>query len=84
MYFVYILRGPKDHLYTGVTSGIEDRLLKHKSGSGAESTKRNKTFSIVRIEEYKTLKEARKREKQIKGWNRKKKENLIKFGRPYE
>jgi len=29
-----------------------------------------------------TLKEARRRENQIKGWRREKKENLIKFGKP--
>jgi len=82
MYTVYILRGPKNHLYIGCTSDINKRLTRHKSGDGAEFTFRNKTFKLVYKEEYPTLKEARKRETQIKKWRREKKENLIKFGKP--
>jgi len=37
---------------------------------------------ILRTEEYKTKTEALKREKQIKGWRREKKINLIKYGHP--
>ena len=51
-------------------------------GFGAEFTKRNKVFDVVYSESYNSLKEARKRELQIKGWRREKKENLIKFGKP--
>lgn len=82
MFTVYILRGPKNHIYVGCTSDFDKRLIRHTSGIGAEFTKRNKTFELVYKEEFKTLKEARKRESQIKGWRREKKENLIKFGKP--
>jgi len=82
MFTVYILRGPKNHLYTGCTSEFNKRIKRHESGNGAEFTKRNKTFELVYKEEYLTLKEARQRETQIKKWRREKKENLIKFGRP--
>lgn len=82
MFTVYILRGPKNHLYVGCTSDLEKRLLRHKSGDGAEFTFRNKAFEIVHKEEYSTLSEARKREAQIKKWRREKKENLIRFGKP--
>jgi predicted GIY-YIG superfamily endonuclease len=37
---------------------------------------------LLRIEEFKDKQEALKREKQIKGWRREKKLNLIKFGKP--
>jgi putative endonuclease len=66
----------------GVSQNINERINRHKSGQGAEFTKRNKTFQLVHSEQFKTLLEARKRETQIKGWRREKKENLIKFGRP--
>ena len=82
MFTVYILRGPKNHLYVGCTSDIEQRIKKHKNGDGAEFTKRNKTFDLVYSEKFPTLLNARRREKQIKGWRREKKENLIKYGKP--
>lgn len=82
MYFIYILRGPRNHLYVGVSQDIEKRILRHKSGDGAEFTKRNKTFELVYSERFETHLEARRREKQIKGWTREKKENLIHHGTP--
>lgn len=82
MFFLYILKNSKNHLYVGVTSNLKSRIERHKSGDGAEFTKRNKTFQLVYSETFPTLLKARRREKQIKGWWRKKKENLINFGRP--
>ena len=82
MYCLYILRGSKNHLYIGITQDIFRRIERHKSGDGAEFTKRNKVYKLVYQEEFQTYIEARKRESQIKGWRREKKENLIKFGKP--
>ena len=56
--------------------------MRHRKGEGAEFTNRNKVFDLVYSEEFTTLLDARRREKQIKGWRREKKENLIKFGKP--
>lgn len=81
-YYLYILKGPKNHLYVGVTSNLENRIIRHMSGDGAEFTKRNKAFQLVYSEVHLTLVKARRRETQIKGWRREKKENLIKFGKP--
>lgn len=61
---------------------MDRRILRHRSGDGAEFTRRNKVESLVYIEEFETYFEVRRREKQIKGWTRIKKENLIKFGKP--
>jgi putative endonuclease len=82
MYKVYILRNINNKLYIGCTNNVSNRLERHKSGEGAEFTKRNKNFRVVYTESYSALVEARRREKQIKGWRREKKENLIKFGKP--
>lgn len=82
MYTLYFLRGSKNHLYVGITSNLKERIDRHKSGDGAEFTVRNKTYQVVYTEKFQTLLEARRREAQIKGWKREKKENLIKFGRP--
>ncbi|MGD0977071.1 MAG: GIY-YIG nuclease family protein [Minisyncoccia bacterium] len=83
-YFVYILRGPRDHIYIGTTSNIEARIQRHQKGEGAEFTKRNKTFQLVYKEEHPDLLNARKRETQIKKWRREKKEYLIKYGKPFK
>lgn len=82
MYYLYILKNPNNHLYVGITSNVKTRIDRHKSGDGAEFTKRNKNFKLVYKEILSTLLEARRRERQIKGWRREKKENLIKFGKP--
>jgi putative endonuclease len=81
-YFLYILRGPKNHLYVGTTSNIENRIKRHYKGDGAEFTFRNKTDKLVYTENFETLLEARRREAQIKKWRREKKENLIRFRKP--
>lgn len=78
IYFLYILRCSKNNLYVGVTENLQQRIEKHIKGDGAEFTKRNKVIKLVYVERYPTLLEARRREKQIKGWRREKKENLIK------
>ncbi len=82
MYFVYILRSLNNHLYIGVSNNVDRRIQRHISGDGAEFTKRNKAFKLVYTETFITLKDARRRENQLKGWRREKKENLIRFGKP--
>ena len=82
MFTVYILRGPKNHLYVGSTKDFVKRHVRHTRGDGAEFVSRNKTLELVHFEKFNTLIEARRREKQINGWRREKKENLIKFGKP--
>ena len=82
MYYVYLLRGIKNHLYVGISHDISQRIIRHKNGNGAGFTKRNRVYKLVYQEEFLTYSEARRRESQIKGWRREKKENLIKFGRP--
>ncbi|PJE50799.1 MAG: hypothetical protein COV29_03495 [Candidatus Yanofskybacteria bacterium CG10_big_fil_rev_8_21_14_0_10_36_16] len=79
-----MLKGPRGHIYIGVTSNIKSRIKRHLDGHGAEFTKRNKTNQLVYKEEYPTLISARKREAQIKKWRREKKENLIKYGKPFK
>lgn len=82
MYFVYILQNHKGKLYVGSTKNLNNRIHRHNSGEGAQYTKQNKNFSLVYKEEFGTLLEARRREKQIKGWSRKKKKSLIELDHP--
>lgn len=78
MYSVYILKNSKNHLYVGCTEDTDIRLKRHNSGDGAEFTKRNKDFKLVYEEKCPTLLKARRRESQLKGSSRAKKEALIK------
>jgi len=82
MFFVYILRSLNNHLYIGVSHKVNKRIQRHMSGDGAEFTRRNKAFELVYTEPFITLKDALRRENQLKGWRREKKENLIRFGKP--
>lgn len=63
--------------YTGMTWQPNSRWIQHLSGLGSRYTAQHKPKQVVYLEEYDNLEEARRREKQIKNWNRKKKENLI-------
>jgi len=76
-YFVYIILCADDYLYVGITWNINKRLKEHSSGK-VPNTKNRTPLRLVYREIFKTRKEAAKREKEIKGWRREKKEKLIK------
>jgi len=70
-------------LYVGCTNNLAKRIKQHnESKSGAHYTKIRRPAFLKYSEEFETLKEARHRESEIKGWRREKKLNLIKFGKP--
>lgn len=78
MFYVYILRTSNNNLYIGQTSNLEQRLVEHKQTKGAKFLKDNgKSFEVVYTETYPTQLEVMRREKQLKGWTRAKKEALI-------
>lgn len=76
--FMYILECSDSAYYTGSTINIEKRLLEHQSGFGANYTKGRRPVKLVYYEEFENIKDAFLREKQVQGWNRKKKTALIK------
>jgi len=64
-------------LYTGVTGNIATRGWQHKKRFIDGFTKRYNCTKMVYFEEFSNVHKAIAREKQIKGWTRKKKEKLI-------
>ncbi|TJY37684.1 GYDIA family GHMP kinase [Pontimicrobium aquaticum] len=76
--FVYILECSDGSYYTGSTIDIEKRLMEHKNGKGANHTKKRLPVQLVYLEEFQRIDDAFYREKQIQGWNRQKKDALIK------
>lgn len=82
MYFVYMLECEDGSFYTGSSPNPKERFIRHCVGTGGRYTRAHKPIRIVYMEGLGDKSRALKRESQIKGWNRTKKENLIKFGRP--
>ncbi len=83
-YYLYIIQCIDNKLYTGTTDNLKLRIKRHNEGRGPNFTKIRRPVKLVYFEKFDTLKSARRREKQIKGWCKKKKINLIKYGYPTE
>lgn len=78
MYIVYILECSDRSFYVGCTNDLERRLFQHNNSKmGAHYTKIRRPVKIIYHESFSTLKEARGREAEIKGWRREKKLLLI-------
>jgi putative endonuclease len=75
-YFAYILECSDLSFYVGKTTNLERRLYEHNSGF-TPYTKNRKPVKLVYSERFDNLNDAIKREKEIKGWSRIKKINLI-------
>ncbi len=81
-YFIYILECSDKSLYVGCTNNLEKRIKQHnESKSGAHYTKIRRPVTLKYFETFKTFIKARKRENEIKSWNRQKKLKLIKNGK---
>ena len=74
---VYILQCSNGEYYVGSTSDLENRLNEHEKGRGCDFTKAHLPVKLVYTEEYPTIEEAYKRERQLHGWSKAKKEALI-------
>ena len=80
-YFVYIITN-KDRrvLYTGVTNNLRNRLLEHQADSEGEKKHfagKYNCFHLIYFERFEWIQHAIEREKELKGWTRIKKINLI-------
>ena len=77
-YFVYIVKCVDNSFYVGCTNNLEKRLKQHNESKwGAHYTKIRRPIILKYSEEFKTLKEACKREAEIKSWQREKKIALV-------
>ncbi|SIQ50851.1 putative endonuclease [Rhizobium sp. RU33A] len=77
---VYILRCSDGSYYTGLTKqNIEARLWEHNAGTYDGYTAKRRPVELVFTESYDRIIDAIGRERQIKGWNRQKKEALIAY-----
>jgi len=77
-YYVYIIECKDRSYYTGITNDIERRLWEHNTGYDSKSyTFTRRPVELKYYEHFHDVRNAIAREKQIKGWSRKKKEALF-------
>jgi putative endonuclease len=79
---VYITASKHWTLYTGVSSDLVDRIWKHKTKAFPGFSAKYNCDRLVYVESFDSIEEAIAREKQIKGWRREKKLNLIRANNP--
>ena len=79
-YYVYILtNSAKTVLYIGVTNDLSKRQRQHFDAHGSidSFTGKYRAYYLIYYETYTDIREAITREKQLKGWKRSKKIDLI-------
>ena len=83
-YYVYILENKLNTaIYTGVTRDLIRRVYEHKKHMDPNSyTAKFDITKLVYFESTSDVKAAIEREKQIKGWNRKRKNKLVESKNP--
>jgi putative endonuclease len=82
-YFVYILASKSRELYIGVTNDLARRLAEHRAGIDPDDhAYRNEIHRLVFVERTGDVLEAIRREKQLKGWRRMRKIELIESQNP--
>jgi putative endonuclease len=77
-YYVYIVTNfSKNVIYVGVTNDLKRRITEHYFRVGSSFTSKYNLFNLVYFERTPYILDAIKREKEIKGWRRSKKNALI-------
>jgi len=83
VYYVYMMTNrSRVVLYTGVTNSLVRRLWFHANTSKQSFAKRYKVDRLVYYESFDDPRVAISREKEIKGWRREKKNDLVRTLNP--
>ena len=81
--FVYMVPNDRGNvLYTGCTQNLKERVYFHKKGMIPGFTKKYNVSRLVYFERHADMGSARRRERELKGKNRAKKDLLIKSINP--
>jgi len=81
-YYVYIATNKSGTLYTGVTNNLRRRMYEHKNKLAKGFTSKYNIDKLILYEIFSNPIDAISAEKKIKGWDRKKKIELIKRKNP--
>lgn len=80
--YIYILTNVNNSvLYVGVTSDLHQRIAQHRRGESSFTARYNLT-KLIYVEQHSDIRSAIEREKQIKSWSRRRKEELIAESNP--
>jgi len=77
MWYTYIVKCRDGSFYTGITTDIERRVKEHNTKIGAKSVRGRLPVILVYKEKYSSQQTAATREREIKGWRREKKIQLV-------
>jgi putative endonuclease len=80
--YTYIMGSHSGTLYIGVTSDIYVRVQQHKNGTFEGFSKEHGCTRLLYYENHESILESIAREKQLKGWRREKKLDLIRTKNP--
>jgi len=82
-YYVYILASRyRGTMYVGVTNAVARRVSEHKAGVVPGFTRTYRIHRLVYCEDYKSILDARARERTLKRWRREWKFALIEASNP--
>jgi putative endonuclease len=82
-YWVYILASSSGNaVCIGITNNLERRIWEHRNGRGGEFAKKYRVARLVHAGEYDNPGDAITREKQLKGWRRERKNELVRRANP--
>ena len=73
----YILECSDASYYVGITNALDERIAKHNAGKGAKWTRGRRPVRLRYAERHPDKSSARRREIELKGWRREKKEQLF-------
>ncbi|MBN2733163.1 MAG: GIY-YIG nuclease family protein [Balneolaceae bacterium] len=76
-YHVYIMSNISRMIYIGITNDLARRVEEHKSDRKNGFTGRYNIHRLIYYEEFQDVQKAIAREKELKGWRREKKIELI-------
>jgi putative endonuclease len=80
--YIYILASRSGTLYIGVTNDLARRIYEHRHGLVPGFTSKYKIHYLLHVEEFADAGQAIAREKQLKGWTRKRKLALVESVNP--
>ena len=82
-FYVYIFASDSRELYIGITNNLARRLIQHQEGTDPyRYVFRHATARLVHVETTGEARDAIRREKQLKGWTRRRKLELIEDTNP--
>jgi len=77
IWFCYMVRCKDDSLYIGIAKDPDERVKRHNWGVGPGFTEKRRPVTLIWSQCCGSSEAARQREKEIKGWSRRKKLELV-------